>query len=54
MKFREWTIDSLIEWLVNLKSSPLLDYKCVTRLSGEITAVNGEKKHEPEPPKEDA
>lgn len=53
MLFREWTIDGLIEYLVNMKSSCMFDYKRVIRVSGEITARNGEPKKWPEPEKEE-
>ena len=53
MLFREWTIDGLIEYLVDMKSSSMFDYERVIRVSGEITARNGEPKKRPEPPKEE-
>lgn len=46
MKFSNWTLDDLIEYLKSLKSesSERLDYHCVTRCSGEISVFNGERK----------
>ena len=48
MKFNGWTLDSLIEYLKQVKLSPDLDYQCVTRAFGEIHLYNGEKKGEGE------
>lgn len=42
MKFNEWTIDSLIEWLHLLKSG--LDPHCKMMCFGEIHLYNGERK----------
>lgn len=44
MKFREWKLDDLIEHLQHLRHSSDFDYKCVTRVSGELTIFNGERK----------
>lgn len=45
MKFNNWTLDALIEYLKSLKYAPeRLDYNCVTRCSGEISVFNGERK----------
>jgi hypothetical protein len=44
MKFSNWTLAQLIEYLINCKSSPLLDYHNVTRCNGEIHLFNGERK----------
>lgn len=44
MKFNNWTIDDLIEYLKQCKHSNMFDYKKVTRCSGEIHMVNGELK----------
>lgn len=46
MKFNNWTLDALIEFLKSLRSAPAerLDYKCVTRCSGEVFVFNGERK----------
>ena len=45
MKFSNWTLDSLIEYLKLIKSAPAdrLDYHCVPMVSGEIFVVNGER-----------
>jgi len=45
MKFSNWTLDSLIEYLKFIKSAPAdrLDYHCVPMVSGEIFVVNGER-----------
>lgn len=43
MKFNEWKLESLIEYLQSCKSSPDFDYHCVTRCSGEIRIYNGER-----------
>lgn len=48
MKFKNFTIDEFIEYLISCKSSNLLDYRKVTRVSGEITMHNGEDKHKKE------
>lgn len=44
MKFKDWKLDSLIDYLKLMRSSPDFDYQCVIRVSGEIHAVNGERK----------
>ncbi len=46
MKFSNWTLDSLIEYLTTMKSAPTdrLDYHCVPRVRGEIFVENGERK----------
>lgn len=46
MKFSNWTLDDLIEYLKSMKSAPLdrLDYTCVPRVRGEIFVENGERK----------
>ena len=44
MKFNNWTLDQLIEYLKQCKHSNLLDYRHVTRVSGEIHMRNGEYK----------
>ncbi len=44
MKFKDWKLRQLIEYLQLLKSSPDFDYHKVIRVSGEIHAVNGERK----------
>ena len=46
MKFKNWTLDNLIEYLESLKSAPseCLDYHCITRCNGEINVFNGERK----------
>ena len=46
MKFKDWTIDSLIEYLKEAKHAPedVLDCHCVARVSGEIFIRNGESK----------
>lgn len=46
MKFKDWTIDELINYLQNIKSSGGLDYRCVIRSRGTIELYNGEKKSE--------
>lgn len=50
MKFNDWTLDQLIEYLKQCKSSNLLDYRHVTRVSGEIHMRNGEYKDNKEDP----
>lgn len=42
MKFNEWTIDSLIEWLALSKSA--LDPHCKAMCFGEVKLYNGDKK----------
>ena len=42
MKFSNWTIDQLIEYLHLSKRG--MDYKCVTKCWGEIHIYNGERK----------
>ena len=44
MKFRNWTLDALIEYLKEVKHAPpeFLDYRTVPRISGEIHIANGE------------
>ena len=44
MKFKNWTIDDLIDYLKQMKSAPKdrLDCHKVPRVSGEIDIVNGE------------
>lgn len=46
MKFSNWTLDSLIEYLQAMKHAPAdrLDYRCVARVRGEIFVENGERK----------
>ena len=46
MRFSDWTLDALIEYLTGMKSAPSdrLDYHCVTRVHGEIFVENGERK----------
>ena len=46
MRFSNWTLDALIEYLTRMKSAPSdrLDYHCVTRVHGEIFVINGERK----------
>lgn len=44
MKFKDWKLDSLIDYLKLMRSSPDFDYRKVIRVSGEIHAVNGERK----------
>lgn len=46
MRFRNWTLDELIEYLKDMKSAPAdrLDYHCVPRVRGEIFVENGERK----------
>lgn len=44
MKFNNWTLDDLIEYLKQCKSAPLIDCHYVTRCFGEITMYNGECK----------
>ena len=53
MLFRDWTIDDLIEYLKDMKLSSMVDYERVIRVSGEITARNGEPKKSLEHPKEE-
>lgn len=53
MLFRDWKVDDLIEYLKDMKLSSMFDYERVIRVSGEITARNGEPKKGPEPPKEE-
>ena len=42
MRFSEWSLDQLIEYLQLAKSG--MDWKCVTRCYGEIHIYNGERK----------
>lgn len=42
MRFSEWSLDQLIEYLQLAKSG--MDYECVTRCYGEIHIYNGERK----------
>ena len=46
MRFSNWTLEALIEYLTRMKSAPSdrLDYRCVTRVYGEIFVINGERK----------
>lgn len=46
MKFNNWTIDELIDYLKRMKSAPSyrLNPDCVPRCSGEFDIVNGERK----------
>ena len=44
MKFKNWKLDQLIEYLQLVRHSSDLDYHYVTRVSGEIHCVNGERK----------
>ena len=46
MRFRNWTLDELIEYLKAMKSDPAdrLDYHCVPRVRGKIFVENGERK----------
>jgi len=46
MRFSNWTLDALIEYLISMKSAPSerLDCHCVTRVRGEIFVENGERK----------
>lgn len=46
MKFSNWTLDGLIEYLQSMKHAPpdRLDYRCVARVRGEIFVENGERK----------
>ena len=44
MKFNSWKLDDLIEHLQLLRHSPDFDCRHVIRVSGEIQAVNGERK----------
>ena len=44
MKFKDWTIDSLIKYLNEMKLSPDFDWRYVTRISGEIELYNAEPK----------
>lgn len=44
MKFKNWTIDSLINYLKEMKLSPDFDWRYVTRVSGEIELYNAEPK----------
>ena len=63
MRFNNWKLNELIEWLQNIKSSPDFDCYCVTRCFGEIRIYNGEGKsgeatfdfldEPPEPPEEE-
>ena len=51
MLFRDWKVDDLIEYLKDMKLSSMFDYERVIRVSGEITAKNGEPKKLQELPK---
>lgn len=42
MKFGNWTVDQLIEYLQLSKRG--MDYECVTKCWGEIHIYNGERK----------
>ena len=42
MRFNEWSLDQLIEYLHLAKCG--MDYHCVTRCFGEIHIYNGERK----------
>ena len=53
MLFRDWKVDDLIEYLKDMKLSSMFDYNRVIRVSGEITARNGEPNKSLEPPKEE-
>ena len=53
MLFRDWKVDDLIEYLKDMKLSSMFDYERVIRVSGEITARNGEPKKSLEHPKEE-
>lgn len=53
MRFRDWKVDDLIEYLKDMKLSSMFDYERVIRVSGEITARNGEPKKMLEPSKEE-
>lgn len=46
MRFNNWTLEALIEYLARMKSAPSdrLDCHCVTRVYGEIFVINGERK----------
>lgn len=44
MKFNNWKLNSLINYLESLKSSELFDSACIIRVSGEIQCFNGERK----------
>lgn len=44
MKFSNWKLEDLIEHLQQLRHSSDFDYKCVTRVSGELRIFNGETK----------
>ena len=44
MKFKDWKLDSLIDYLKLMRSSPDFDHKCIIRVLGEIHAINGERK----------
>lgn len=46
MKFNNWKLDDLIEYLISMgsASSERLDYECVSRCYGEIDIINGERK----------
>ena len=45
MKFNNWKLDDLIQYLTAMKSAPSdrLDYRCVPRVWGEIFVENGER-----------
>ena len=44
MKFKNWKLDDLIEYLQLVRHSSDLDWRHVTRVSGEIHCFNGERK----------
>lgn len=44
MKFKNWTIDDLIEWLINMKTSDLVDCHRLKFCRGEIEIYNGKRK----------
>lgn len=44
MQIRDWKLDDLIEHLKLLRSSTDFDYRCVTRVFGELHIYNGEYK----------
>lgn len=44
MKFNNWKLDELIEYLQLVRHSSDLNYKYVIRVSGEIHCFNGERK----------
>lgn len=46
MKFKDWSIDTLIEYLVSCKSCGWFDFHKDHVVSGEIHIRNGKKKRE--------